>query len=241
MSTPVKKERSALVEGMVDALPFILIVVPFALLFGVAATEAGLSLVETMSMTVLVIAGAAQFTALALMEEQAPTLIVVFTALAVNLRMVLYSASIAPHLGKAKLWQRAVVAYFLVDQSYAMSQIRFDKQPQEPLARKLAYFAGLMIPVAPLWYAGTYVGAVVGEAIPPEFALDFAVPITFLSMVAPMLRSLPHLVAAFVSVAGTLALIWVPYSMGLLIAAVFAMGAGAMTELWMDRRKGAAA
>lgn len=237
MSTPAKPQRSALLQGMIDALPFILIVVPFALLFGVAATEAGFSVLETMSMTILVIAGAAQFTALALMEEQAPTLIVVITALAVNLRMVLYSASMAPYLGKAKLWQRGLVAYFLVDQSYAMAAVRYQKDPDEPLGRKLAYFAGLMIPIAPLWYGFTWVGAVVGEAIPAEFALDFAVPITFLSMVAPMLRSLPHLVAAFVSVAGTLLLIWVPYSMGLLVAACVAMAAGAATEVLLERRK----
>jgi predicted branched-subunit amino acid permease len=47
-----------------------------------------------MTMTVLVIAGAAQFTALALLEEQAPMLIVIIAALAVNLHMAMYSAAL---------------------------------------------------------------------------------------------------------------------------------------------------
>ena len=78
--------------------------------------------------------------------------------------------------------------------------------------------------------------AVAGAAIPPEYALDFAVPITFIAMVAPMLRSLPHLIAALVSVVVALALAWVPYSLGLMVAAALAMGAGAVTELMLERR-----
>ncbi len=73
-------------------------VAPFGLLFGVVATEAGLNLVETLTLTVLVIAGAAQFTALALLEDQAPTIIVIIASLAVNLRMAMYSAALFPHL-----------------------------------------------------------------------------------------------------------------------------------------------
>ncbi|MFT5664140.1 MAG: putative branched-subunit amino acid permease, partial [Gammaproteobacteria bacterium] len=69
--------RSYFWQGYCDCSPFILIVAPFGLLFGVVATEAGLNLIETMMMTILVIAGAAQFTALALLEDQAPTFIVV--------------------------------------------------------------------------------------------------------------------------------------------------------------------
>ena len=97
-------------RGLRDGLPFLIVVGPFAMLFGVLATEAGLAIHETMGFSVVVIAGAAQFTALQLMNENAPTLVIIASALAVNLRMAMYSASITPHLGQLPLWKRAIAA-----------------------------------------------------------------------------------------------------------------------------------
>jgi len=217
-------------------LPFILVIVPFGLLFGVAGNEAGLKLAEIMGFTVLVIAGASQFTALQLMHDHAPTVLVILTSLAVNLRMAMYSASLAPHLGRATRWQRSLVAYFMVDQVYALSAQDYERAPQQSLMEKLAYYAGSCTPVCPLWYSSTLAGALLGKAIPAEFALDFAVPVTFLAMIAPMLRSIPHLVAAAVSIVLSLAFAFLPAGLGLLVAAVVAMVAGAQTELALARR-----
>ncbi len=224
-------------QGVIAGAPFVLVVIPFSLLFGVVATESGLDLVQTMAMTVLVIAGAAQFAAVQLLVDHAPTLVIILTGLAVNLRMAMYSASLAPHLGKAPFWQRAIVGYFLVDQSYAVAMQKFEAEPALTPAQKIAFFAGTMVLIAPLWYLFTYVGAVAGAAIPDAFALDFAVPITFLALIGPSLRSLPHLLAALVSVAVSLALAWMPYNLWLLIAALAAMVTGAQIELWQGRRR----
>ncbi|HIP23579.1 MAG TPA: branched-chain amino acid ABC transporter permease, partial [Rhodobacteraceae bacterium] len=221
---------SAYWQGFRAGVPFVLVVAPFGLLFGVVATEAGLDIVQTMVMTVLVIAGASQFAAVQLLSDNAPTFVAILTGLAVNMRMAMYSASLTPHLGKASLGMRSFVAYFLVDQSYAISVAEYEKAPARPLPEKLAYFFGSVSPIAPLWYGFTYVGAVAGEAIPPEYALDFAVPITFIAIVAPALRSLPHIAAAFVSVAAALLLAWLPYNSGLMIAALLAMITGAAIE-----------
>ena len=81
--------KSVNFKGLRDGAPFVLVIAPFAMLFGVLATEAGLNLLEVMSMSMIVIAGAAQFTAVQLMIEEAPTLIVILTGLAVNLRMAM--------------------------------------------------------------------------------------------------------------------------------------------------------
>lgn len=225
-STP----KSAFWRGTRDGAPFLLVLVPFAVLFGVIATEAGLPLAQVMGFSVLVIAGAAQFTALQLMNEHAPVVIVIISALAVNLRMAMYSASLTPHLGTAPMWQRAIVAYLCVDQSYVCSITEYERRPEMSAPEKLAYFFGVVWIVAPSWYGCTLLGALVGQTIPPEWALDFAVPICFLAIIAPALRTLAHIAAAFVSVAGTLALIWVPWNLGLIIAAVLAMMAGAACE-----------
>lgn len=223
-------------KGFVDCAPFILVVMPFGLLFGVVATEAGFDLLQTMSMSFLVIAGASQFAAVSLMEENAPVLIVLATALAVNMRMAMYSASMVPHMGKAPLWQRALAAYFLVDQTYGVSIRRYEADKTLTLPERMAFFFGAAMAICPLWYFMTFLGAVAGSAIPPEYALDFAVPITFIALVAPYLGTFPHIMAAFVSVVAALALAWVPYNGGLIVAAGLAMMTGAGIEIWMEKR-----
>ena len=223
-------------QGVIAGAPFVLVVIPFSLLFGVVATESGLDLVQTMAMTVLVIAGASQFAAVQLLSDHAPTFVAILTGLAVNMRMAMYSASLTPHLGKASLGKRALVAYFLVDQNYAVSIADYEKNPARPLPEKLAFFFGAITPIAPLWYTFTFVGAVAGKAIPPEYALDFAVPITFIAIVAPALRSVPHIAAAFVSVTVALLLAWLPYNSGLMVAAVLAMMTGAAVEKHLEAK-----
>ncbi|MFA5539539.1 MAG: AzlC family ABC transporter permease [Gemmobacter sp.] len=230
--------RSAFWRGMREGAPFILVVAPFGLLFGVVATEAGFNLTEVMAFSIFVIAGASQFAAIQLMAENTPTLIVIATALAVNLRMAMYSAALAPSLGGLPFWKRAVMAYFLVDQTYALAAIEYENRPRMSLAEKTAFFVGVTVPVCPIWYVSTYVGATLGEAIPPEYALDFAVPITFIAIISPMLRTPAHLAAAAVSAVGAVVLSFLPYNSGLLVAAVLAMATGATVETLLDRKRG---
>ena len=222
--------KKAYRSGIRDAAPFILVILPFSMLFGVLATEAGLSIFETMSFSVVVIAGAAQFTALQLLTEEAPTLVVLASALAVNLRMAMYSASLTPHIGGAPLWQRAIAAYFTVDQSYALSVTKYETMPEMNGTEKIAYFFGTVTPVCPLWWVGTLLGAVIGEAIPASFALDFAVPITFLAIIAPALRTRAHVGAAITAAVLSLMFFTVPYNLGILLAGIGGMMVGARIE-----------
>jgi len=215
----------------------LLVIIPFGLMFGIAGTEAGFNLAEVLGFSVLVIAGASQFAAVQLMSDNAPVVMVLATSLAVNLRMAMYSASLAPHLGGAPTWQKALAAYFMVDQTYAMAMLEYERHPKQSTAEKIAYYAGVCTPICPQWYFSTLIGATVGQAIPPEFALDFAVPITFLAMLAPMLRTLAHVAAASVSILLALLLAFLPGGVGLLIAAAAAMFTGAQVELWQHRRR----
>ena len=227
---PSSTAKATYWRGLTRALPFVVVVIPFALLFGVVATEAGLPLSQVMAFSALVVAGASQFAALQFMSENAPILVVVASALAVNLRMAMYSAAITPHLGAAPMWKRVIMSYFLVDQGYAMSSAEYEARPDMTLSEKIAYFAGVSTLICPLWYGFTYVGAVLGDRIPAEISLDFVLPIAFLAMVAPALRTTAHIAAAFVSIVMALALYWVPLNLGLLIAALCAMMVGAEIE-----------
>ncbi len=228
--------RAAFLRGYLDCAPFILIVVPYSLLFGVVARDAGLDLIQTMSMTVLVIAGASQFTAIALLQDQAPVFVALLAALVVNLRMAMYSAALVPHLGHARLSLRALMAYLMVDQAYGVAVRTYEDRPDMTGAEKVSYYFGAMMFICPFWYGFAFVGALVGQAIPASYQLDFAVPVCFLAMTAPLLRSRAHVVAALVSGVVVLAFAWVPWSLGLIIAALSGLIAGGQAELFVKRR-----
>ena len=230
--------KSAFWAGFRDALPFVLVAAPFAFLFGVLATEAGLNVFESLAFSIVVIAGAAQFTALQLMEANAPTLVILASALAVNLRMAMYSASITPHLGAVPFWYRALAAYFLVDQAYALSIVKYEDAPEMPRDQKLAYFFGTVAPVCPLWYIFTVVGALVGRSMPETWAIDFIMPLAFIAMIGPLLRTPAHIIAALTGITIALLSAGLPYNLGLMIAGLSGMIAGAQTELWLERRLG---
>ena len=109
------------------------------------------------------------------------------SALAVNLRMAMYSASLAPH-GSAprRSGNGRSRAYLMLDQNYALSMTRFEAEPgNEPAARPVGLLSSAPSPmIAPIWYVhGLGLGAIIGQAISRRsFALDFAVPITFLAL-----------------------------------------------------------
>lgn len=234
---PEPSTRRAFWLGARDALPFLLVIVPFGMLFGVVAAGAGWRLPETLAMSAVVVAGASQFTALQLLGEHAPLLIAIATPLAVNLRLAMYSASLAPEIGGAPRWQRALMAYGLTDQTFGVVMNRFALQPSMSLRQKVAHYFGATLVICLPWYVATWAGAAAGTAIPTELALDFAVPVAFIALVAPALRTWPHVAAATVAVAVALALAWLPYSLGLIVAGVVAMGTGALVETWQERRR----
>jgi 4-azaleucine resistance transporter AzlC len=234
---PRSSPPTAYWRGLTTALPFTIVVGPFGLLFGVVGTAAGLDVAQVMGFTVLVIAGASQFTALQLMQDNAPTLIVIASALAINLRMAMYSASLAPHLGRAPLWQRALVAYMNLDQTYALSHAEYEARPTQSVAQKMAFFFGTATPIVPVWIGASALGIVLGEAIPPELGLDFAVPITFIALIAPALRTLAHVAAALTSVVMAVALSFLPWNLWLLVAGLAAMMVGAEVERRMGARR----
>ena len=234
-NTTAPDPRARFAEGVRAGLPFVVVVAPFGLLFGTVGADAGLGFAEIMGFSVLVIAGASQFAALQLLVDQAPLAIAVLTGLAVNLRMAMYSASLMPHFVGVSLGLRAFAAYVMVDQIYALSIQRFVRGDLDR-AERVAFYFGTAAPVIPIWYLGTVAGALVGGRIPPAFALDFAVPITFIAMVAPMLQAVPGVVAALVAVATSLLAADLPLNLGVIVGGVAGTLAGALAETLREQR-----
>lgn len=217
--------------GARDVLPTLLAVVPFGLVAGAAAVDVGFSLAEALGLSVVVFAGASQLAAIALIGAGAPVAVVVLTALVINLRLVMYSASIAPNYRDVPRRWRALVAYLLVDQAYVMAALKFDADRS---VDRRWYFLGLGVPIWLTWVASTAVGAVAGTAVPAWLPLDFAVPMVFLALLVPAVddraRGAAAAVGGVVAVAGA----GLPLNLGLLAGAVGGIAAGLLTERRWD-------
>lgn len=213
-------------RGVGDVSPVLVGNVPFALIAGAAAVQADLSPAVTVGFSALVFAGASQLAAIELIEEGAPLTVVVLTAAVINVRMVMYSASLAPHFRDLPTRVRAVCAYLLTDPAYALSLAAF----RERDADRLWYYLGAAVPIWVVWMVGTAVGALVGRGIPESWGLSFAVPLVFLGLLASTLRDRPSLAAGAVGgLVATLAA-GIPLNLGLLVGATAGIAAGVLGE-----------
>jgi 4-azaleucine resistance transporter AzlC len=217
-----------LLAGVRDVSPLILGIAPFALVAGIAAVDAGLGLAEAVGMSVIVFAGASQLAALELLGENAPLAVVVGTAVVINLRMLMYSASIAPHFADYGRRLRAGLAYLLTDQAYALSVAEFDENPDRSRWR---YYLGAAASLWAVWQVGTVAGVVLGAGVPDAWGLTFAVPLVFLALLVPAMKDRPTTVAGVAGGAVAVVAAGVPYELGLLVGALCGIGAGLLAEV----------
>ncbi len=224
-------------KGFVAGLPLILAYIPFSLVFGVVAVDAGLTVIETVAMSLTVLAGAAQFAAVGLLSEDAPAAIAILTGLAINLRMAMYSASLAEYWRDAPFWSRVAAAYVVHDQSYGMSIGRYVDGQEPTLSNKFGWYYGVLTPTSGSYLIFCTLGAILGAQIPGEWSLDFAVPIAFIAIAAPMIKRASHFVAALVGVAASLSFVWLPLGFGVLAGGTLGMLAGVLTEIQMNKAR----
>ncbi|MFD1569020.1 AzlC family ABC transporter permease [Halorubrum laminariae] len=216
-----------LLAGMRDVSPLMLGIVPFALVAGIAAVDAGLGLAEAVGMSVIVFAGASQLAALDLIGSSAPLAVVIGTAVVINLRMMMYSASIAPHFARYARGIRAGLAYFLTDQAYALSVAEFSGNDDRSRWR---YYLGAAASLWIVWQIGTVVGVVVGAGVPDAWGLTFAVPLVFLALLVPAMKDRPTTAAGVAGGAVAVAAAGLPLNLGLLAGAVTGILVGLLTE-----------
>ncbi|EJN58508.1 hypothetical protein HSB1_29860 [Halogranum salarium B-1] len=209
-------------------MPLLLGIVPFALVAGVAAAEAGLSTAQALGMSVFVFAGASQLAALDLLGSNAPLAVVVLTAAIINLRMMMYSASIAPRFRSVTGRVRAVLAYFLTDQAFALTVARYDTDE----SGQRWYYVGASLALWTVWQVGTVVGVVVGAGVPQAWGLEFAVPLVFLALLVPTLKDHESLAAAVAAGVVAVAGAGLPFNLGLILAAIVGVGTGMLAESW---------
>jgi 4-azaleucine resistance transporter AzlC len=233
----VRAPRSEFLAGVRAELPILLGVSPFGLIYGVLALSAGLPPGLAFAMSSVVFAGSAQFVAVPLLGSGTPALVVLVTTLVVNLRHLLYGASVAPYLARLGPRWKCLLAYLLTDEVYAVVITRaVTGVPTSAGPPHVEwYFLGAGIAQWSAWQASTAIGIALGAQIPAGWGLDFTVALTFIALVVPALTDRPTVVAALA--AGLVALLGagLPYKLGLIVAAVAGIVAGVVTE---SRRRG---
>jgi len=221
-------DRSTYAAGARAVLPILLGVAPFGLITGVAMVAGGITPWAAIAMSLLVFAGASMLAATQLLGTAAPVALIVLTVLFINLRFMMYSASLRPHLGGLPLRWRLLAACVLADNPYALSVARFTERPEMP--GKLWFFLGASTTVWLVWQIALAAGALAGSGLPAAWRLEFAAPLAFIAMSVPLLRDRAMVAAALVAGTVVVLLHAMPLQLGLVFAALAGIGAGMLAE-----------
>jgi predicted branched-subunit amino acid permease len=219
--------------GFAEMMPACVAMTPFGLVCGVGAAAAGATLWGALGLSAIVFSGAAQILAVQLLAAGAPLAVIVLTCFVAGLRFVIYSAAMAPYLRSLPpRWQQGL-AFLLTDQAFAAAIRRFHGGA-DPRAGGL-HFLGGGFALWLLWQVMNVIGYFAGNLIPAAWSIDFAVPLCFIALVAPHLRTSPTIVAALVAGAGVLAFAALPMKLSLIVAGVAGIVAGTIADFAQER------
>lgn len=215
-------------EGVRAEIPLLIGVFPFGMIYGALALNAGLSAFASQMMSSIVFAGSAQFVTAQLVKDAAPGFVIILTIAIVNLRHMLYSASLAPYLKHLSLKWKFLLSYLLTDEAYAPSILQYEKEGVKPFSHWFLLGAGISLWFT--WQVSTALGIFLGTEMPDDIPLDFALPLTFIAMVVPILKKRP-MIAAAVSAGVTALLAYnLPFKLGLILAALVGILVGTVLE-----------
>ena len=239
MTTTRPTKRSEFLAGCRDEAPLQLGVVPFGMLYAIAALAVGMPAWLVQISSALVFAGSAQLAIAQMLSVAAAALPIGLTAGLLNLRHVLYSASVAGYVRHLPRRWRLLLAYLLTDEAYAVAILRYQRQaaaprtaPTDPSPDKSMpdlrhwYFLGCGFTLWACWQLSTAAGLVFGARIPSEWDIDFAVPLTFLALLTLLLRERASQAAAIAAGLGVLAFAALPHKLGLVAAIVVGLMVG---------------
>jgi 4-azaleucine resistance transporter AzlC len=228
-----RSRRAEFLGGVRATLPLILGAVPFGIIFGALAITAGLRPIEAQAMSLFVFAGSAQFIAVGLIAGGLAPGLIVLTTFVVNLRHALYSASLAPYMKHLPQRWLMPLGFWLTDETYAVVITRYREGENGPHAHW--FYLGSAVAMYVNWQLCTLIGIIAGAQIPDpaSWGLDFAMIVTFIGIVVPLVVDRPALASVVVSGIVAVAANGLPNKLGLMLAAVLGIAAGVLAEgIW---------
>ena len=226
-------QRAELLQGLRDVVPMLVGTAPFGVLFGMLAIGAGMSPQATVGSSLLVFAGSSQFVAAKLVADGAGLLLIVFTTWIINLRHALYGASLAPYVRDLGPFWKLGLGFLLTDEAYAVVISRYERDGGH--AATHSYHVGVAVGMYVNWSLWTVAGLVAGSRLSglSSLGLDFALVVTFLGIVVPMIVGRPKVLAASVAFGVAVVAHPLPHHLGLVVASVAAIAVG----WWADPRR----
>ena len=204
-------------KGIVDVSPLMIPVVPFGLIFGILAIDIGFTPLATMGMSLIIFGGASQIVLLQLFSGGASSLVIISSVGAVNSRHLLYGAVVSEHVSDLKLFWKIIISYFLIDQAFARSNEYFKKNNDK---NKYFHLIGGGVTCWVIWQTTTFLGIILGSAIPEKLGLSFAVPLTFLALLVNDFRKMINLIVIIISgLVATFGYNYIPYKAYVIVAA----------------------
>jgi len=214
----MKSNFKIFLKGIIDVSPLMIPVVPFGLIFGILAIDIGFSPLATMGMSLIIFGGASQIILLQLFSGGASSLIIISSVGAVNSRHLLYGAVVSEHVSDLKLIWKIIISYFLIDQAFAVSNEYFKKNKKK---NKYFHLIGGGFTCWVVWQTTTFLGIILGAAIPEKLGLSFAIPLTFLAILVNDFRKFINVIVIIVSgLVATLGFNYIPYKAYVIVAAL---------------------
>lgn len=226
--------RSEFFAGVKAELPILLGVIPFGLTYGVLAISNGLPVMAALGMSSIVFAGSAQFVGVQLSAVAVPVGVLLVTTFMVNLRHLLYSASVAPYLKRLRLSWKLLLSYLLTDEAYAVTIAHYRQQVTLPYRHW--YFLGAGLTLWSGWQLSTAVGVFLGAVIPATWPLDFTLTLTFIALAVPMLKDRVSIAVAIMAGGIALFTINLPFRLNLILAVLVAVAFGMSADRLQLRR-----
>jgi 4-azaleucine resistance transporter AzlC len=210
--------------GLIALAPLLVGVIPFGMIYGALALANGLSPAAALAMSTILFAGSAQFLFCQLLGVGAPATVIVAEVGLLNLRHALYSAALAPRIAHLPRRWKLMLAYLLTDEAFAAISQR--ETVGEAGSHRHWFYLGAGLALWGGWQLSTAAGVILGARLPAHWPLDFALPLTFIAIVAPLIRTRAMLATAVVSGSVALLAAGLPFKLGLLAAALAGMAAG---------------
>jgi 4-azaleucine resistance transporter AzlC len=228
--------KAAFVAGVKAIAPVLVALIPFGMAFGATAKGSGLSTLETLAISLFLCAGAAQLAMVPLISAGASVAVIVLTVLVINLRLTLYSASLAPHFRRLPAEWKAFFSYLITDQAYAATITRFDEgQIEEP--DKRWYLLGVTLPTWVIWLTATMLGVFLGSWASEGWSLDFVLPLIFIALALPAIKDRATGTAALSAGVTAVFAASMPLNLGLITAALVGVLGGLIAESVAERRR----
>ena len=214
------------IKGILDILPLMIPVVPFGIIYGVIGIEIGFSPMEVFAMSFVIFAGSSQIAFAQLFAAGASPLVMISSVAVINSRHILYGAVLAEYLGKLRLTWKILLSYLMADQAFSVSSAYFKKNVKNKNAHFHMLGSGLTL--WSLWQLSTLIGIVLGNIVPAQLGLEFAIPLTFFSLILSELRKLDHIVIILISGICSVLTYNFPFKIYIIFSAIFSLAISIM-------------